>query len=114
MGQYHRLVNITKKEFVDPWAIGGSGKHMEHLWNRKSLQDALYCLVIAQGMISEGAGMYPDPICWADGREIDALSWEIITPIRRTIDDLRTCFTGARSVRAGSIYPIKYCKCSRT
>ncbi|WP_339755067.1 hypothetical protein [uncultured Marinobacter sp.] len=56
MGQYHRLVNITKKEYVDPWGIGGMGKHVEQLWNHKSLQDALYCLVIAQGNDARGGG----------------------------------------------------------
>ena len=56
MGQYHRLINITMKEYVDPWAIGGMGKHYEQLWNHKSLQDALYCLVIAQGNDKRGGG----------------------------------------------------------
>ena len=56
MGQYHRLINITMKEYVDPWAIGGMGKHYEQLWNHRSLQDALYCLVIAQGNDKRGGG----------------------------------------------------------
>jgi hypothetical protein len=29
MGQYFRLINLDKKEYVDPWDIGGSAKLWE-------------------------------------------------------------------------------------
>jgi hypothetical protein len=35
MGQYFKLVNKTKKEYVDPWDIGGVGKLWEWCANRQ-------------------------------------------------------------------------------
>jgi hypothetical protein len=46
MGQYHKLVNLDKKEQVSPWAIGQGAKQYEHTGTAGSLSDALYLLVI--------------------------------------------------------------------
>lgn len=51
MGQYHILVNLDKREFVDPHALGLGLKQMEHLSTSQfqqvaSLSDALYFLVM--------------------------------------------------------------------
>lgn len=51
MGQYHMLVNLDKKEFVSPHALGLGLKQMEHLSNNHfgqiaSLSDAMYFLVM--------------------------------------------------------------------
>jgi len=35
VGQYFRLVNLDKKEYVDPWAIGGLGKLWEWCANNQ-------------------------------------------------------------------------------
>ena len=29
MGQYHKLINLTKKEYVNPYEIGLGAKHLE-------------------------------------------------------------------------------------
>ena len=34
MGQYHMLVNIDKKEYVDPWGFDGLAKAQEELHNK--------------------------------------------------------------------------------
>ncbi len=36
MGQYFRLVNLDKKEFIDPWAIGGVAKLWEWCVNNQA------------------------------------------------------------------------------
>lgn len=56
MGQYHILVNIDKKEYVNPWDIGCSGKHWEQVGYEKSMADTLYVLSIAQGNEPRGGG----------------------------------------------------------
>ena len=56
MGQYHILVNIDKKEYVNPWDIGGMGKHWEQIGYEKSMADTLYVLSIAQGNEKRGGG----------------------------------------------------------
>jgi hypothetical protein len=33
MGQYFKLVNVDKKEVVDPWALGGTAKFWEWIAN---------------------------------------------------------------------------------
>lgn len=46
MGQYHKLVNLDKKEQVMPWGIGQGAKQYEHTGTQGSLSDALYLLLI--------------------------------------------------------------------
>ncbi len=46
MGQYHSLVNIDKKEIVNPHGLGLGAKQLEHLNVQGSLSDALYLLVM--------------------------------------------------------------------
>jgi len=36
MGQYFRLINYDKKEYVDPWKIGGLAKLFEWCANRQA------------------------------------------------------------------------------
>ena len=56
MGQYHKLINITKKEFVVGYDIGILGKHYEQIGFEGSMADVLYCLMIAQGNDTRGGG----------------------------------------------------------
>ena len=46
MGQYHKLYNLDKKEFVDPYALGLGSKQFEHTGCKASLSDAMYLLVM--------------------------------------------------------------------
>lgn len=52
MGQYHILVNLDKKEYVEPNGL----KHMNHLHDSKSLPHIQYLLNIAQGNNPRGGG----------------------------------------------------------
>ena len=56
MGQYHKLINITKKEFVVGYDIGILAKHYEQIGFEGSMADVLYCLMIAQGNDYRGGG----------------------------------------------------------
>ena len=56
MGQYHKLINITKKEFVSGLDTGMMAKHYEQIGFQGSMADVLYCLVIAQGNEKRGGG----------------------------------------------------------
>ena len=56
MGQYHKLINITKKEFVVGYDIGILAKHYEQIGFEGSMADVLYCLMIAQGNDNRGGG----------------------------------------------------------
>ena len=56
MGQYHNLINITKKEFVSGWDTGMMAKHYEQMGFQGSMADILYCLMIAQGNEKRGGG----------------------------------------------------------
>ena len=56
MGQYHKLINITKKEFVVGHDIGINLKHYEQIGFEGSMADVLYCLMIAQGNERRGGG----------------------------------------------------------
>ena len=56
MGQYHKLINITKKEFVVGYDIGILAKHYEQIGFEGSMADVLYCLMIAQGDDRRGGG----------------------------------------------------------
>ena len=50
------VVNIDKKEYVDPWEIGSMGKHWEQVGYEKSVADTFYVLSIAQGNEKRGGG----------------------------------------------------------
>ena len=56
MGQYHKLINITKKEYVVGYDIGILAKHYEQIGFEGSMADVLYCLMIAQGNERRGGG----------------------------------------------------------
>ena len=56
MGQYHKLINITKKEFVVGYDIGILAKHYEQIGFEGSMADVIYCLMIAQGDDRRGGG----------------------------------------------------------
>jgi hypothetical protein len=56
MGQYHKLINTTKKEFVVGHDIGIMLKHYEQIGFEGSMADVLYCLMIAQGDDRRGGG----------------------------------------------------------
>jgi len=56
MGQYHKLINITKKEYVVGYDIGILAKHYEQIGFEGSMADVLYCLMIAQGDDRRGGG----------------------------------------------------------
>ena len=56
MGQYHKLINITKKEFVVGYDIGILAKHYGQIGFEGSMADVLYCLMIAQGNDRRGGG----------------------------------------------------------
>ena len=56
MGQYHKLINITKKEYIVGHDIGIMLKHYEQIGFEGSMADVLYCLMIAQGNDYRGGG----------------------------------------------------------
>jgi len=56
MGQYHKLINVTKKEYVSGFDIGMMAKHHEQIGFQGSMADVLYCLMIAQGNETRGGG----------------------------------------------------------
>jgi hypothetical protein len=47
MGQYHKLVNIDKREQVSPYALGLGAKQYEQTGCEGSLADAIYLLVMS-------------------------------------------------------------------
>ena len=53
----HKLVNLDKKEVVDPEKIGFSAKQYEHSGTRGSLADAMYLLVMT--CPNMGSGDWP-------------------------------------------------------
>ena len=56
MGQYHKLINLTKKEYVNPYDIGLGAKHLEGIGFEGSMGDVMYLLSIAQGNERRGGG----------------------------------------------------------
>jgi hypothetical protein len=46
MGQYHKLINLDKKEQVEPYSLGLGAKQYEQTGENGSLSDALYLLVM--------------------------------------------------------------------
>ena len=56
MGQYHKLINLTKKEYVNPYEIGLGAKHLEGIGFEGSMGDVMYLLSIAQGNERRGGG----------------------------------------------------------
>ena len=56
MGQYHKLINLTKKEYVNPYEIGLGAKHLEGIGFEGSMGDVMYLLSIAQGNEYRGGG----------------------------------------------------------
>ena len=67
MGQYHILVNLDKKEYVEPNGL----KHMNHLHDSRSLPHVQYLLNIAQGNILEVGEMSMVMISLVHGVKID-------------------------------------------
>jgi hypothetical protein len=52
MGQYHKVVNLTKREFIDPFGLSMGQKALEQLLSEVSTQEALFVLL----MCSNGRG----------------------------------------------------------
>jgi hypothetical protein len=46
MGQYHKIVNLDKKEVVHPYNLGLGAKQYEQTGQNGSMSDALYLLVM--------------------------------------------------------------------
>jgi hypothetical protein len=46
MGQYHKLVNLDKKETVSPYSLGLGAKQYEQTGDNGSISDAIYLLVM--------------------------------------------------------------------
>jgi hypothetical protein len=57
VGQYHRLVNIDKQEWVDPHGLGLGSKQYEQTGCDASLADAMYVLVMTSP--DSGGGDFP-------------------------------------------------------
>jgi hypothetical protein len=57
MGQYHKLINLDKKEVVEPHDIGLFSKQYEHTGVEGSLADAIYLLVMSSP--ASGGGDWP-------------------------------------------------------
>lgn len=57
MGQYHILVNLDKKEWVNPHGIGLGSKQYEHTGCDASLADAMY--VLSMTSPAGGGGDFP-------------------------------------------------------
>jgi hypothetical protein len=57
MGQYHRLVNLDKQEWVDPHGLGLGSKQYEQTGCDASLADAMYVLTMTSP--GEGGGDFP-------------------------------------------------------
>jgi len=57
VGQYHRLVNLDKQEWVDPNGLGLGAKQYEHTGVDGSLADAMYVLTMTSP--NEGGGDFP-------------------------------------------------------
>lgn len=57
MGQYHRLMNLDKKELVDPYYLGLGSKQYEHTGCEASLSDAMYLLTMLSP--ERGGGDWP-------------------------------------------------------
>lgn len=65
MGQYHKLVNLDKKEYVEPLDLGMGSKQYEHTGGFDgSLADAMYILT----MTSPASGGGDFPMTDASGR----------------------------------------------
>lgn len=58
MGQYHILVNLDKREIVNPHNIGLGLKQYEHTGIEGSLSDAMYLLVMSSP--ASGGGDFPE------------------------------------------------------
>lgn len=57
MGQYHKLVNLDKKEFVNPYDLGFGAKQYEQTGVEASIPDAIYLLVMSSP--NRGGGDWP-------------------------------------------------------
>lgn len=72
MGQYHRLVNLDKQEWVDPHGLGLGSKQYEHTGAFDgSLADAIYLLVMSSP--ARGGGDWPETDAsgrWAGDRVV--------------------------------------------
>lgn len=71
MGQYHKLVNLDKKEVVEPAGLGFGAKQYEHTGVEGSLSDAIYLLVMSSPN-SGGGDWLPTDISgrWAGDRVV--------------------------------------------
>lgn len=59
MGQYHYIVNLEKREYIDPDHLGVGLKAWEQLANMPSTPQALFCLLLCSN--GRGGGDLIDP-----------------------------------------------------
>lgn len=71
MGQYHKLVNLDKKEFVEPYELGLGAKQYEHTGCKASLAEAMYLLTMTSPA-SGGGDWTPTPVSgrWVGDRVV--------------------------------------------
>lgn len=73
MGQYWKIVNLDKKQYLDPWNLGTGAKLWEQLANAVSGR-ALIVLLAPMPVRRGGGDLQPDPIIgsWAGDRIVMA------------------------------------------
>lgn len=72
MGQYWRPVNLTKKEFIDPYKLGAGLKLWEQLANTPGVGAALIVLLAVMPERRGGGDLAADPIIghWAGDKVV--------------------------------------------
>ena len=60
MGQYYKIVNLDKKEFLDPDVFGEGIKLMEFAWEGKTLRGLTFLLRKSEPYYSLGDMHFPD------------------------------------------------------
>jgi hypothetical protein len=72
MGQYHKLINLDKREAIQPHGLGLGLKQYEHTGCKGSLADAMYLLVMTSPQRGGGDWEYFDGLSgrWAGDRVV--------------------------------------------
>lgn len=60
MGQYHKLVNLDKKEFVHPHGLGNGLKLYEQIGSRTGIPQAMHVLLCASPEHRGGGDYHPE------------------------------------------------------
>lgn len=124
MGQYHKLVNLDKKEVVEPHDIGLFSKQYEHTGTDASLADAIYLLVMSSP--ASGGGDWPHTEVsgrWCGDRVVVVGDYTMADSIRGYEGDASTLYEESNSwlniseqVRDAfaQVFPITYSITTRT